>query len=476
MTNLRKQIALGLGCAAAALASSPAFSQSSAATTEELRTQIEQMQKQLQQQQQVMQQLQSRLNELETQKTTPEAEAPVIASATAQESEVSRVHRPPSAPAGVVDPLPEGYMRLGDTGNLLKLDVVAQLDMMFDDKFMGYQDLFIPSSIPVDGAPFSDSGSRTNLSGKQSVFRMDFRRETERGVVKVVYKNNFFGFGGPEMDYNLQYLYGELEAENYSVLAGYYLSAFTDIDVFPNTLDYEGPNSFTFKYSPQIRYTPVLYRSGESKLTLPMSLEEPNADIAVLGDYAPYSHWPDFTIGLRWETPDWHIQWVNLIRDLSVQSALDDQTRSTTAYSTQLTAAFGVFGDDSVQFWANFGQGYANFLQDISGLGLDAAFDPALNLEPIDAEGYGAGYTHSWSDKLSTSASYGYLKVDPDDDLIIDPALPMKTQFASINLAWQYNERTMVGVEYLWGKNTDLTGASGDAQRIQASMRYDLNP
>jgi hypothetical protein len=165
-------------------------------------------------------------------------------------------------------------VRLGNTGNLLKIDAVAQLDMMFDDKFMGYQDLFIPASIPVEGAAFHDSDFRTNLSAKQSILRMDFRRDTPYGTVKVVYKNNFFGFDGPEMDYNLQYMYGELEAKNYSLLIGYYLSGFTDVSVFPNTLDYEGPNSFTYKYSPQIRYTPTIYRSGDGKLTLPMTLEE----------------------------------------------------------------------------------------------------------------------------------------------------------------------------------------------------------
>lgn len=479
MANLRKTLAICIGCALAALDSQPALAQSSSATTEELRAQLAQMRTLMQQQQQSMQQMQDRLEELEAKQEAkpPTAPASSIASATAVEyDEPSRVHRPPSAPAGVAEPLPEGYVRLGDTGNLLKVDVVAQLDMMFDDTFLGYQDLFIPSSIPVEGAPFHNSGSRTNMSAKQSVFRMDFRRDTDYGVMKVVYKNNFFGFNGEEMNYNLQYLYGELEAKNYSLLAGYYLSAFTDIDVFPNTLDYEGPNSFTFKYAPQIRYTPVIYRAGEGKLTLPMSLEEPKADIAILGDYQTYSHWPDATLGLRWETPDYHIQWANVFRDLAVQSAIDDRTRNTQAYATQFTGAAGVFGDDSVQGWVSFGKGYANFLQDISGLGLDAAFNADLELDAIDAEGYGFGYTHSWSDNLSTSASYAYLKIDPEADMILDPSLPEETTYASINLAWQFNERAMFGIEYLWGDITDLSGASGEAQRIQATVRYDLNP
>ena len=290
-----------------------------------------------------MQQMQSKLNELEAkQQAAPPASAnagqPLIAEATASPNPETHIVKPPSAMPGE-QPEPEGYVRLGNTGNLLKIDAVAQLDMMFDDKFMGYQDLFIPASIPVEGADFHDSDFRTNMSAKQSILRMDFRRETPYGIVKVVYKNNFFGFDGPEMDYNLQYMYGELEAKNYSILVGYFLSAFTDISVFPNTLDYEGPNSFTFKYTPQVRYTPTIYRSGDGKLTLPISLEEPKADIAILGDYQPYSHVPDFTIGLRWEDPDWHLQWVNMFRDLSVQSANDDRTATTSAWATPATCS-----------------------------------------------------------------------------------------------------------------------------------------
>ena len=474
---------------AGVLGTSDALAQSS--ETAQLKAQLERMQQQLQQQQTSMEQMRKRIDELESADAaraqaaptqaapTTTAAAPITAVAVAPVAAVeapSRITQPPSAMAGVQEPAPDGYMPLGNSGSFVKLDVVAQVDMMVDDKFMGYQDLFIPASIPVTGAAFHDSDTRTTLSGKQSVVRMDFMRDTPYGVMKVVYKNNFFGFGGPDMDYNLQYLYGELQNKNYSVLAGYYLSGFTDISVFPNTLDYEGPNSFTFKYAPQIRYTPVLYRQGESRLTLPMSLEKPNADIAVIGDYQPYSRWPDVTLGLRWETPDWHIQWANVFRDLATQSAIDDATRTTEAYATQLTFAAGVFEDDSVQGWVSTGKGYANFLQDITGFGLDAAFTPALQLEAIDAEGYGMGYTHTWREGLTSSASYGYLKIDPDDDLLIDSTLPESTHYASLNLAWQFSDRAMLGGELLWGRLEDLAGNSGEAKRVQVSFRYDLNP
>lgn len=466
------------------LATPAAFAQSTDSSAE-LKAEIAQMRQQMQAQQQVMQKMQQRLDELETKEAaqpppaTAQAAPPpkpaVVTPTSTLETAKAEEYRPPSALAGVSTPLPEGYVRLGDSGNLLKVDLVAQLDAMADNTYMGAQDLFVPSSIPVRGAPYYGTGWRSNMSAKQSVFRMDFQRDTDYGTLKVVYKNNFFGSGTGDMPYNLQYFYGELDNDRFILLAGYNISAFTDIDAFPNTLDYEGPNSFTFKYGPQIRFSPILYKYGDGLLTLPLSLEKPNADIAVIDGFNTYSRRPDLVAGLRWETPSWHIQWANLWRDLRVESATD-HSRGTDGYATQLSGSTKVFQYDSVQGWASTGRGYANFLQDISGLGLDAAINPYGDLKAIKARGWGGGYTHGWTSTLSSSLSYGYLRISPQSNLLLDDTLPKSTKFASLNLAWQFSERAMLGVEYLWGQNIDLTDARGQGQRIQTTLRYDLNP
>jgi hypothetical protein len=479
-----------LGCTM--LAPMQAVLAQSTDSNDDLKTQIAQMRQQMQAQQQVMQKMQQRLDELEARESSQEKtassapvpaavaspQAPVasLASATAPQPAVPPPYRPPSAPAGVAEPLPEGYVQLGNTGNLLKLDLVAQLDTMIDNTYMGSPDLFVPSSIPVRGQPFYGSGWRTNLSARQSIFRMDFRRDTDYGTLKVVYKNNFFGSGTGDMPYNLQFFYGELDNEYYTLLAGYNISAFTDIDVFPNTLDYEGPNSFTFKYGPQLRFSPVLYKSQAGTLTLPLSMEKPNADIATTNGFSPYSRLADFTLGLRWEAPDWHVQWANLLRDLGMQDSTTGKTVRTSAYATQLTGSTKVFERDSAQGWVSSGRGYANFLQDISGLGLDAAFTQSGQLRAIRARGWGVGYTHGWTDTLSSSASYGYLRISPGSDLQLDQDLPKSTKFASVNLAWQFSQRAMLGIEYLWGQNIALTDLRGQGQRVQTTLRYDLNP
>jgi hypothetical protein len=139
-----------------------------------------------------------------------------------------------------------------------------------------------------------------------------------------------------------------------------------------------------------------------------------------------------------------------------VQSAIDDRTATTSAYATQLTFAAGVFGDDRIQAWGSWARATRISCRTCPGSGLDAAFNTDLDLEAIRADGYGSAYTHSWKETMSSSVSYGLIKINPDDDMIIDPSLPEKTQYFSVNWAWQFSERAMFGVEYLWGQNNDL--------------------
>jgi hypothetical protein len=77
---------------------------------------------------------------------------------------------------------------------------------------------------------------------------------------------------------------------------------------------------------------------------------------------------------------------------------------------------------------------------------------------------------------MSSSGSYGFVAINPDANMLIDPTLPKETQYFSLNFAWQFSPRAMLGMEYLWGKNKDLLDNSGTAQRLQATLRYDLNP
>jgi len=47
----------------------------------------------------------------------------------------------------------------------------------------------------------------------------------------------------------------------------------------------------------------------------------------------------------------------------------------------------------------------------------------------------------------------------------LDRDLPKSTRFASLNLAWQFNQRAILDIEYLWGRNIMLVDTRGAGHR-----------
>src|SRR6185436_19721165 len=86
---------------------------------------------------------------------------------------------------------------------------------------------------------------------------------TEWGEIKTTFEFELFGTGvdAGQTTFRLRHAYGELEAFG----AGQTWSPFMDIDVFPNSLEYWGPNGMVFYRNVQLRWMPL---RGANALTV----------------------------------------------------------------------------------------------------------------------------------------------------------------------------------------------------------------
>ena len=48
-------------------------------------------------------------------------------------------------------------------------------------------------------------------------------------------------------------------------------------------------------------------------------------------------------------------------------------------------------------------------------------------------------------------------------------------EYASVNLLYKPVKSVLIGGEFLWGKRTDIDGASGNDPRIQFTVKYDFS-
>jgi len=242
---------------------------------------------------------------------------------------------------------------------------------------------------------------------------------------------------------------------------------FEDPDVWPDTVDYEGPNSAVFARRPLARYQLPISKEWQ----LNFGLEQPSAEVDASfdPDARSVNHAPDGGINVRWEREKFgHVQLAGIGRDIGVRGPLTGD-QSVLGWGFNLSAGFNVLAKDSVQGQLTYGEGIFRFSND-DFFNNDAAFDASGKLKAIPYFGGMLGYTHHWSETLRSTVSYGYVHLDNEASQA--PDAYHETHYASANLIHQLTKRLSVGLEGLYGKKEVKSGADGDVWRMQLGLVY----
>ena len=113
---------------------------------------------------------------------------------------------------------------------------------------------------------------------KQTRFGVKAHAPTKLGEAKAVLDFDFFGVGVDAGQTTLRLRHAYIELGQF--LMGQTESPFMDLDIFPNELDYWGPNGMVFFRNVQFRWTPI---QGDN--VLEFALERPGAS----GDQGSYA-------------------------------------------------------------------------------------------------------------------------------------------------------------------------------------------
>jgi hypothetical protein len=118
------------------------------------------------------------------------------------------------------------------------------------------------------------------------------------------------------------------------------------------------------------------------------------------------------------------------------------------------------------------GRGISRYIQDTSGLGIDA--EPASGTNPhlqaTPAVGIEADYQHYWLKTLRSNAIYSYAAVI-NTDLAAATTYNHST-YTAANLIWNPYGSLNVGAEFLYGWTMLQNGQKANAPRIQFSAKY----
>jgi len=456
-----------------------AQSGSSSQNVQELRKQLDDMREQ-------MNKLQARLSELESSKAS-ENSAPTTP-ATKQEGTIQATQPPlegktskqvgeatatysqfseDTVAAARFDNLPldpkyNGFFRLPGTQTILKIGGYFKTDFIYDLKPAGNTDSFIPSSIPI---PSVVGANNSTVSVRPTRLSLDFRVPGAKvGEVRFYVEADLFGTNATTP--RLRHAYAQVR----NFLIGQTFSNFMDPDGFPDTLDFQGPNGMVSIRNPQIRYGFAL---GPST-TFYISVEKPSSDIAFKTpefSAQPSAPSPDGAIRLREEFERGHFQIAGIFRSIA---AFLPSGKTDSVFGWGFNASTGVktFDKDNAIFAVAAGHGISRYLQDTSGLGIDAepASAASPHLEATPAVGVEAAYQHYWRKTLRSSAIYSYAAVN-NTSLSASSTYNHST-YTGTNLIWNPYGSLNVGAEFLYGWAMEQTGLKANAPRIQFSAKY----
>ena len=434
---------------------------------------------------QMMQQMQQKITDLEQQRLVP---APTTASSTGEVTHVTLAPAPrevvghaspienrpslnnqqegaPRPKDYTLDPQYRGFFPIPNTPALIKFNAKPRVDMTSDSRNSGNNDRFATATIPVKGQADYGGSEQFNINARGSQLSVDVRAPDMAGDFRFFYQNDFFGSGGG-MAYRLKHMYGQI----YNFTAGFTYSCFEDPDAWPDTVDYEGPNSVIFARRALGRY--MLEISDAWQMNF--GVEAPSAEIdenTAAGSVRGVNSWPDATMNVRWENAKWgHVQLGSVARGIGARGT-GVGNQSVFGWGFNLASSINVWKKDSAQAQLTYGEGIFRYMND-DFINNDAAFDTDGDLKPIPVFGAMAGYTHHWNDAFRSTATFGFINLENEPSQ--GPDAYDKTYYGSLNLVWQLRKHLSVGFEGLYGKKETQDGRSGDVWRAQVGMVYSL--
>ncbi len=302
----------------------------SAASTFAQTADLQQLKIKLQQLEQMMQDLKKQIASVEANesaplppisaKAAPPAKVPLPELPTTYIGELTRTrevaNQDPEGAARLdaedVDPSLRGFFRLPGTGTLIKLCGFVKRDIFVDANQAGtYYGGYVPSSFPSSPQPHTVNAT---VSMRPSRFSAEFRQPVqgdESGdTVKAYLEYDFLG-NYDRTSLRLRQFYAEYK----NLLVGQTWSAFSDPDVFPDTLEFEGPPGIIGLRQPMFRYTQPLNDSNR----IGVSVEKSGTDTPFstqFGTPVGSSLWPDLVAFYRYENKHGHLHFAFLSRSV----------------------------------------------------------------------------------------------------------------------------------------------------------------
>jgi hypothetical protein len=355
----------------------------------------------------------------------------------------------------------------------------AMLDMGYQSKQNdpAWFDVLRPTKLPSFENEYGEDG-RFFSGVRQSRLGVKSFTQTELGELKTIFEFEMFGVGpdAGQTTIRLRHAWGELGKWGF----GQSWSPFMDIDVFPNSVEYWGPNGMVFFRNVQARWMPV--QSEDSRVWI--ALERPGAsgDAGVAnefigGDLQARFPMPDLSAQFRKTMKRGYGQVAGIVRqmkwdDLDKTNANGDLSGDAMGWGLHVSTNAKLGERALLRASYVYGEGIQNYMN-------DAPVDVASETDGATVKGVAlpmsglvAFVDITWNPKWTSSVGYSMLDIDNTD--LQGATAFKKGQYALANLLFSPVKDVMMGGEVQWGDRENKNGFTSDDLRFQFSAKYNF--
>jgi hypothetical protein len=257
-----------------------------------------------------------------------------------------------------------------------------------------------------------------------------------------------------------------------------------DIDVFPNSVEYWGPNGMAFFRNVQFRWMPI---KGDTRMTI--ALERPGASadqgiyegrIELQGVKGRFPL-PDLSAEYRRAGSWGYLELAGILRKIEWKDLNDDSldlSGDALGWGISVSSNLKFTKNDVARVQVVYGAGIQNYMN-------DAPVDIGIENNPGDAVtpvkgvalpmlGISAFVDHNWNEKFSTALGYSMLDIDNSDAQAANAF--KKGQYALVNMMYYPVKNVMLGPEFQWGTRENLSdGWDTNDYRLQFSFKYNFS-
>lgn len=283
---------------------------------------------------------------------------------------------------------------------------------------------------------------------RQSRVNISTYTPTPLGELITFIETDFYGAGGNQNQSNsygvrLRHAYGQIAG----LLFGQYWSNFGAIDAIPGTVDFYGPEGYTFIRQAQLRWTQMI----DEKLKFSVSLENPEANQNFGGKFL--DKLPDGTAALEYNDVWGLVRFSVLGRQLTTP----DDRQEELAYGLNLGAKIAAWPGGNLFASFTFGDGIGRYL--IGGVGQAAFYAPPPPMpggsnRPVltlrEAWGLTLGANHKLTDTVMAQLAWGrYELEDAPSHLRLQAPFKRSTTLHA-SLFWTPLSRLTFAAEFIY--------------------------